>query len=243
VVDGRDGGRFFGGDADVDVRDVMTVGASVVTASPDTTLKEVAELMLEHGISGLPVVDEERRVLGVVTEADIIRGETAGTGTQGMIARARALGDTAAVAIPRTAGEAMSAPAITIGPDEPVARATHLIAERGVNRLPVVDDDALLIGIIARADVVRAFAQPDEEIADTVRNELERVLGLGPGTVQVSVTGGEVALSGEVDTDVNARLAAFFASLLPGVVAVRSDLKAAENRDDSGGRADSSSTV
>jgi CBS-domain-containing membrane protein len=111
VVDGRDGGRFFGGDADVDVRDVMTVGASVVTASPDTTLKEVAELMLEHGISGLPVVDEERRVLGVVTEADIIRGETAGTGTQGMIARARALGDTAAVAIPRTAGEAMSAPA------------------------------------------------------------------------------------------------------------------------------------
>jgi CBS domain-containing protein len=215
----------------LNVRDVMTGADRVVTVSPETTLKQVAELMLEHRISGLPVVDEERHVLGVVSEGDIVSGETGGTGTHGMIARARAVGDPAAVAISRTAGEAMSSPPVTIGPDEAVARATHLIAERGVNRLPVVDEEGRLVGIIARADVVRAFARPDEEIESGVRDEIERFLGFGPDAVQVTVADGEVALSGEVDTGANVRLAAFFASLFPGVVAVRSELRAREDGD------------
>jgi CBS domain-containing protein len=211
-------------DGDVDVRDVMTAVPRVVSVSPETTLRGVADLMVEHRVSGLPVVDHDCRVLGVVTEGDIIREETAGGGTQGMVARAQALGDTSFVAIARTAGEAMTAPAVTVGADERLARAIHLIAEREVNRLPVVDLGGRLVGLIARADVVRAFARADEDIAAGVRAELESVLGLGPDSVQVAVSGGDVALSGEVDTETTAKLVAFFASVFPGVVSVRSDL-------------------
>lgn len=216
------------------VRDAMTDGARVVTVSAETPLKQVAELMLEHRISGLPVVDADGRVVGVVTEADFVSGETGGTGGQGMIARARALGDPEALAIARTAGEAMSSPAVTIGPDDTVMQAAHQIDERAVNRLPVVDEDERLVGIIARADVVRAFARSDEEIAESVRSEVQRSLGLGPDAVQVTVSGGEVLVSGEVDTDAIAQLVAFFATRVPGVISVRSDLRVAGGGDEQG---------
>jgi CBS domain-containing protein len=227
----------------VNVGNAMTDAAQVVAVSPETTLKQVAELMLEHRISGVPVVDAERRVLGVISEADFVSGETGGSGGQGMIARARAVVDPAAVGISRTAGEAMSSPAVTIAPDASVMQAAHRIAERGVNRLPVVDEEGRLVGIITRADVVRAFARSDEEIAEGVRAEVERALGLGRDTVQVAVSDGEVVLSGEVDTGATARLAAFFATRVPGVVAVRSDLHASDDGEDPGDHADDPSAA
>jgi CBS domain-containing protein len=190
--------------------------------------------MVEHGISGLPVVDANRRVLGVVSEADIVSGEAAGTGKQGMVARARAIADPSAVAIPRTAGEAMSSPAVTIQPEEPIMQAAHRIAGSGVNRLPVVDEDERLVGIITRADIVRAFARSDEEIAEGVQEVIQRLVGRGSDTVQVAVADGVVILSGEVDTETNARLVAFFASRLPGVVSVRSHLWAPEEDEEPG---------
>lgn len=225
------------------VRDAMTDAARLVAVPVDTSLKQVAELMLEHRISGLPVVDADGRVLGVISEADVLSGETGGTGGQGMIARARAVGDPGALSIPRTAGEAMSSPAVTIRPDESVMEAAHRIAERGVNRLPVVDEDGRLVGIIARADVVRAFARSDEEIADAVRAEVHRSLGLGSDSVRVAVTDGEVLLSGEVDTDSNAKLAAFFATRVPGVVTVRSELQVSGDNEDRGDGTAGSATI
>jgi CBS domain-containing protein len=105
------------------------------------------------------------------------------------------------------------------------------IVDRGVNRLPVVDEDGRLLGVISRADVVRAFTRSDDEIAREVRGDIERILGLGPESVQVSVVDGEVSLAGEVDSDVNAKLAAFFASRTSGVVSVQSDLRAPESAD------------
>ena len=214
---------------DVIVGEMMTDADRVVTVSPTTTLKRVAELMVEHAISGLPVVDADRRVLGVVSEGDIVTGEAAGTGGEAMIARARALADPSAVAIPRTAGEAMTAPAVTITPHESMVAAAHRIADRGVNRLPVVDEDGKLVGIVARADIVAVFARPDDEIADGVREVLARSLGLAPGAVQVAVVGGEVRLAGAVESDTDAKLAAFFASRVPGVINVRSDVEAPDD--------------
>jgi CBS domain-containing protein len=209
----------------VNVREAMTDAAQIVSVSPETPLKEVAARMVEHRISGVPVVDERGRVLGVVSEADFVIGETGGTGGEGMIARARAIASPATVAIPRTAGEAMTSPAVTVDADETVMHAAGQIAEGGVNRLPVVDEDGRLVGIIARADIVRAFARSDEQLADEIRKDLERILGLGPDRVQVAVADGEVHLSGEVDTETNAKLAAFFATRVVGVVAVRSELQ------------------
>jgi len=209
----------------MNVRDVMTDRDRTVTVSPETTLKEVADLMVEHRISGLPVVDAEGRVVGVVSEADILTGETGGSGSEGMLARARALGRPATVAIPRSAGDAMSSPAVTIGPDDTMMHAAGRIVDRGVNRLPVVDEEGRLLGVISRADVVRAFTRSDDEIAREVRADIERILGLGPESVRVSVVDGEVSLTGEVDSDVNAKLAAFFASRTAGVVSVESALQ------------------
>src|SRR4051812_2917645 len=204
----------------------MTDGARTITVSPETTLKQVAQLMVEHRISGLPVVDADGRVLGIVSEADVVTGETGGTGREGMMARARAFARPASVAIPRTAGEAMTSPAVTIGPDDTVMHAAARIVDRGVNRLPVVDLDDRLLGIIARADVVRSFVRSDEEIAEEIREDLQRVLELEPDAVDVSVADGEVLLRGEVGSEVNAKLAAFFAARVSGVVAVRADLHA-----------------
>jgi CBS domain-containing protein len=220
------------GGAGVSVRDAMTDGDRVVTVSPEATLKRVAELMVEHAISGLPVVDADRRVVGVVSEADIVAGETAGAGGDAMTARARSLADPSAVAIPRTAGEAMTAPAVTITPDQPMMAAAQRIVNREVNRLPVVDEDGRLVGIVARADIVAAFARSDDEIADDVRERLEHSLGLGPDAVQVAVVDGEVRLSGAVGTATYAKLAAFFASGVPGVVTVRSEVQAPDDAEE-----------
>lgn len=226
----------------MNVRDAMTDAARLVTVSPEMTLKEVAELMLERRVSGVPVVDADGHVVGVISEADVIRGETGGTGGQGMIARARAIADAVALSIPRTAAEAMTSPAVTITPDKTVMEAAHQIAERGVNRLPVVDEAGKLVGIIARADVVRAFARTDDEIAEAVRVELRRSLSLDSETVQVAVADGEVVLSGEIDTDANAKLAAFFTTRVPGVVAVRSELQVHDLDEARGDPADGAST-
>jgi CBS domain-containing protein len=208
--------------------DAMT--ANVVSVSPEAPLKQVAELMVEHHVSGVPVVDDERRVLGVVSEADIVRSETAGTGRAGVLARARALaGHHGHVSTPRTAGEAMTAPAVTIRSDRTVMEAAHAIADRGVNRLPVVDEDERLVGIVTRADVVRAFVRPDDEIARELREAVvERLVGPDGGSVEVAVTDGEVLLTGEVTSSTTARLVEYLASRAPGVVALRSELRATD---------------
>lgn len=216
------------------VLEVMTGERDLVTVSPEATLKEVAALMLEHGISGLPVVDSERRVVGVISEADIVSGEAGGSGKQGMLARARAFaGEPAGLPTPRTVGEAMSSPAVTIRSDQPTVQAARLIAGRGVNRLPVVDEDERIVGIVTRADVVRAFARSDEEIAREIREAVvEGLLGIEPGVVQVVVEEGEVFLTGELDTSTSVRIVEYFASRVTGVVAVRSDLRSAETAED-----------
>jgi CBS domain-containing protein len=217
-------------DRHMELLEAMTAEPAVVSVSPETTLKQVAELMVEHHISGVPVVDADRRVLGVVSEADIVTSETAGTGRAGVLARARALaGQRAGVSMPRTAGEAMTSPAVTIGSDRTVMQAAHVIADRGVNRLPVVDEDGRLVGMVTRADVVRAFVRSDEEIARELREGVvQRLVEPGSGTVQVAVADGEVLLTGEVDSSTTARLLEYLSSRAPGVVALRSELRSPE---------------
>jgi CBS domain-containing protein len=122
----------------------------------------------------------------------------------------------------------MSAPAVTITPNESMVAAAHRIADRGVNRLPVVDEDGRLVGIVARADIVAVFARPDDDVANRVRDVLDRSLGLGPDAVQVAVAGGEVLISGAVDS-ATAKLAAFFASRVPGVIDVQFGVQAPDD--------------
>jgi CBS domain-containing protein len=210
----------------MNVHDLMT--RAVITARRETSLKEVATLLAQRGISGLPVVDDNGRVLGVVSEGDILFKERGPLERKGMLARlSRTAGaDHQPKFEAQTAGQAMTAPAETIAPWRSVAAAAAQMLEAGVNRLPVVDDEGRLVGIVTRADLVRAFVRPDAEIEREIREEvLERALLLEtPAAINVEVDQGKVTLGGtlRIRTDVEFLLA--LVARVPGVVEVDSSI-------------------
>jgi CBS domain-containing protein len=211
------------------VADVMT--RKVKTVPPDATLKEVAAILTELRVSGLPVV-ESGRVVGVVSEADILLKERGPKPERHrLLGHVLADGDPLAAKLEaRTAGEAMTSPAVTITPDRSVARAASLMIERAVNRLPVVDDDGAIVGIVTRADLVRAFVRSDEEIAHEIRDDLIlRTLWIAPERIKVEVANGEVRIDGHVDSEAEAALVGTFARQVPGVVSVTSGLTWPQN--------------
>lgn len=206
------------------VSDVMT--REVVTVEEDTPLKDVAELLLEHGVSGVPVV-YEGRVVGVVSETDILYKERGPEGEpRGAISL---LLDGPDASLPRklaarTAGEAMSSPPVTIRSNRPLAQAAAMMLEQSVNRLPVVDGDRL-VGLVTRSDMVRAFARSDSEIEQAIRDDVFlRTLWQSSDGIVVDVSGGEVVLRGEVHSEAQADAIRLFTSRVPGVVGVESDL-------------------
>lgn len=206
------------------IKDLMT--REVLSVAPEASLKDVARALVERGISGLPVCDDEGRVLGVVSEADILFKEQGRAerpegllawlfeeSSEAELAKARA----------RTAGEAMTAPAITIAPNRPAAAAARLMVEQGVNRLPVVADDGTLLGIVTRADLVRAFTRSDDEIAAEIREDvLEKVLWVDPKTIEITVENGEVELAGELETSADVAVLQTLVEKIPGVISLRS---------------------
>ena len=203
------------------VEDVMTT--DVRTVPPDTSLKEVALALTECRISGVPVV-QEGRVLGVVSEADVLMKE--GGTNPGLGGLAGLLFDeTAEIGRKlhaRTAGEAMSSPAVTISANRSVSEAAGLMIDRLVNRLPVVDDEGALLGIVTRADLVRAFVHSDEAIAGEIREDVVlHKLWIEPEAVNVEVEAGEVVLGGHVESEADAELIEKLTRRVPGVTSRR----------------------
>jgi CBS domain-containing protein len=213
----------------VKVKDVMT--KDPVTVGPDASLKHVADLLIARGITGLPVVGGAGEPVGVVSEADLLvkgAGSTAEPrGAHGwrFLFRRAADVETEARLAARTAGEAMSSPAITIGPERQVDEAARTMIEKQVNRLPVIDERGTTIGIVTRADLVRVFSRSDQEI----RHEIEHDIIVGtlwtePGRVDVRVHQGEVTLNGRLGNELDAELLPRLVSRVPGVVSVDADL-------------------
>ncbi len=206
------------------VRDVMTT--PVLSVKPETPLKEVARLLMDRRISGVPVADEDGKVLGIVSEADFLikeRGTTdRGSGRRPLawlFGEERRELEQAKISA-TTAGESMTRPAISICADCSLREAAGLMVEKRVNRLPVVDDDRL-VGIVTRADLVGAFVRPDEELASIIADEVVRdTMWLEPGEVTVAVADGVVTLSGTVDRRSTARILAKLAAQVDGVVRV-----------------------
>lgn len=209
----------------MNVKDLMT--GNVVTVSPEMPLKEVAALLAEHSISGVPVCDAEGRVLGVVSEGDILYKEQGHVDRHGGPLSWLVDGTRYADVVKgsaRTAEEAMTSPAVTITPERPAAAAARTMIDRGVNRLPVVRN-GILVGIVTRADLVRAFTRGDDAIAEEIREDvLRRALWLDPGTVEVEVDRGDVVLSGEIEARSDTEVLRKLVLRIPGVVSVSSNV-------------------
>ena len=204
------------------VKDVMST--HVIAVRQGAPYKEMAAMLHEQRVSAFPVLDDDNKVIGVVSEADLLTKEAfngAVPGTlEGMLrqrehARASAL----------TAAELMTKPPVTIGPDAPVAQAARLMYSRRVKRLPVTSDDGTLIGIVSRADVLSVYSRPDAEIQHEITQDL--ILGMflcDPDRFTVTVTDGIVTIEGTPESTVVGRDIIEAARHVEGVVAVRDRL-------------------
>ncbi|MFC4530730.1 CBS domain-containing protein [Sphaerisporangium dianthi] len=219
----------------VKVNEVMTRDVASVNGS--TPFKDVAEVLIAHGVSAVPVVDGENHVIGVVSEADLLLKEEFKEqyyregyqpplrarlrhrlGQEGGTAREKARGDTAA--------ELMTSPAVTIRPQASVVHAMRLMDEHGVKRLPVVTEDGVLQGVVSRRDVLKVFVRPDADIAKEIMEDvLRRSLWMDASRVRTTVRRGVVTLAGEMDRRSNAHIAARAVMRVNGVVDVVDELK------------------
>lgn len=191
------------------VVDLMTT--DVITVSTETGIRDAARLMFRNRVSGLPVTTADGSLIGIITEADFLRLEV--ERQEG----ATDLGD--------TVGEVMSPGVVTTGPETEVYDAAKMMTFQDIKRLPVVDEDSRLLGIISRADIVSVFTRPDDVIEDEIREDLiRRVLFIDPDELNVTVTNGVVTFVGEIGTRNEARLLVELASRLDGVLHVESKL-------------------
>ena len=202
------------------VRDVMT--NDVVTVGRDTDYQKIAELLLEHDISAVPVVDADRHVLGLVSEADLMAKVEFATmwPIGGQLQRRRQRDRREVKARGDSAGELMTADPITIDPQASLATAARTMADASVKRLPVVDPAGRLVGLVSRRDLLRTHLRTDAEIRSDVAQALRDWFHPDEGQVDVAVTGGVVTLSGQMRARRQADLAIKFASARDGVVDV-----------------------
>jgi len=201
------------------VADVMT--RDVATVTEGIPFKEIAVIMAGRGVSALPVLDARGQVTGIVSEADLLPKEEFQQDVAGRPLpwwrrwprrrRARAL----------TAGQVMTSPAVTIGPEATVVEAARQMDRHHVKRLPVTGPEGRLAGIVSRRDLVRVFVRPDQDIADEIRGEvLGEYLGINPALVRVTAAEGMVTLDGEIERKSMVAIAGRMALSVDGVVAV-----------------------
>jgi len=215
--------------ADVMVDDVLTV-------SPETPYKQLVEALWTRGVSGLPVVDAVGRLVGVVSESDLLAKQEhpAGEDTASEMRRLaqssseewtptayRALADLSK-AMGRTAADVMTSPALSIGPDASLTTAASLLHRRGLKRLPVVDGEGRLVGIISRADLLKVFLRSDDEIRRDVLANLT-ASGVTADMDRISVNGGVVTLESDLADEPGLRQIEEVAGAVDGVVGVRRD--------------------
>lgn len=210
------------------VGDVMT--SDVVRAAYGTPFKEVARLLAEHNISGLPVVDGDEKVLGVISETDLVlrQAEQAEQRRWGRFRLPRvtpSAREAAVKAQARTAGQLMSEPPITVHALDSITEAARTMARNHVERLPVVDEEDRLVGIVTRRDLLGIFLRPDREIrAEVVEEVLVRTLWLAPRSIDVMVREGVVTLTGQLERRSEIPIAVRMTGQVDGVVAVIDNL-------------------
>jgi CBS-domain-containing membrane protein len=207
------------------VRDVMT--PSVITVSEDTPFEVIAAALRTHRVSAFPVLGEASQVIGVVSESDLLAKLALANGDEGMpgmitgILHHQQLKKAHAV----TAAELMTSPAYTVLPEDTVEQAARIMYLRNVKRLPVVDADGRLAGIVSRTDVLAVYSRTDADIAEEIRTGvLSTETPADPGTFDVSVTAGVATIVGRARAREQAHAVISRARHVQGVVAVRDRL-------------------
>ncbi|MDF3292591.1 CBS domain-containing protein [Streptomyces silvisoli] len=179
------------------IGDIMTT--AVVRVRRDTGFKDIALRLAEHDITAVPVVDDQDRPVGVVSEADLLRKQQSQPDPGGHLGEAHLPPAERAKAHALTAEGLMTSPAVTARSQWSVVEAARTMARHHVKRLPVVDDGDRLVGIVSRADLLHVFLRRDVAIREEISAEvLSRTLGLDPAAVTVEVADGRVTLSGVV---------------------------------------------
>ncbi len=210
------------------VKDVMST--HVIAVRQNASYKDMAAMLHEQRVSAFPVLDDHNKVIGVVSESDLLTKEalegTMPGMTQSMMSQ-REHARASAV----TAAELMTKPPVTIGPDEPVTQAARLMYSRRLKRLPVTTDDGTLIGIVSRADVLSVYSRPDADIQREITQDLILgMFGCDPARFTVAVADGIVTIEGAPETNLVGRDIIDAARHVEGVVAVRDRLSYPEMR-------------
>jgi CBS domain-containing protein len=203
------------------VKDVMTT--RVISVGKDTTFREMATALREYRISAFPVVDDDRKVIGVVSEADMLNKEALvdEPGVFGGILHRRDQAKARGI----TAGDLMTTAVAAVRPEDTIEHAAKLMYDRGVKRLPVTDESGRLVGIISRADVLSVFDRTDAAISHEITHDV--LLGeflVDPSAIQVTVMDGIVTLAGRPETNESGHDIVRRVRHVPGVVAVRDRL-------------------
>jgi CBS domain-containing protein len=207
------------------VSDVMTHRA--VAVGRDAPFKDIVALMGRWRVGALPVLGGDGRVIGVVSEADLLPKEEFRDSDPDRFTQLRRLPDLAKAG-GLTAGDLMTAPAVTVHPDAPLAEAARVMARRKVKRLPVVNDEGLLEGVVSRGDLLKVFLRPDADIAGEVDREVVPYLFPLPlEPIRVQVRDGVVTLTGRVEDTSLVPVAARLVRAVEGVVDVECDLVSA----------------
>jgi CBS domain-containing protein len=224
------------------VGEVMT--PHVISVREETPFKELVRLMKDHDISGLPVLDSSGCLVGIVTEADLLEvvGEPTGVKkrhTQFGRLLDRLLSPGRTHMIDESTGQIsakflMTTDLITTTPDTPVREAARHIVETGVKRLPVVDGERHLVGIVSRQDLLRPYLRDDERIREEVIESLaKKTLWIDPSPLKVLVKQGVVQLHGVVEKQSQKEILIELTRRVDGVVKVEDHMAAAENDRDS----------
>jgi len=204
------------------VKDVMST--HVLAVRPDAGYKEMAAMLGERRVSAFPVIDDDNKVIGVVSESDLLV-KAALEGTVPGVLRSLTQRQVRSQVTGLTATDLMTRPAVTIGPGEPVSHAARLMYNKRVKRLPVVSDDGTLIGIVTRSDVLSVYRKPDAAIEREITENL--ILGTfccDPARFDVTVKAGVATLKGTPETAETGHAIVDAVRHVEGVVAVRDRL-------------------
>ncbi|QDQ16074.1 CBS domain-containing protein [Streptomyces spectabilis] len=195
---------------------------TTIAIGRDASFKEVVELIEQWHVSALPVLEGEGRVIGVVSEADLLPKEELRDADPTRYDVLRRLSDMAKAGAV-TAGELMSSPAVTVHADASLAEAARIMARRRVKRLPVVDGSGLLQGVVSRSDLLKVFLREDEAIAEEIRDSVLDSLPSSAG-IEVRVQQGVVTLAGTLRDKALVPVLARAARAVEGVVDIRLEL-------------------